>query len=141
MGLPGSLFILYVADQARSRDFYAAVLEQAPQLDVPGMTEFALPDGAALGLMPEQGIKRLLGGVLPDPAAATGIPRCELYLRGADPAARHRRALAAGARELSPLARRDWGEDVAYSLDPDGHVLAVAGPETGLTLVCPGEGT
>ena len=42
------------------------------------------------------------------------------------PADCHARALAAGARELSPLALRNWGHEVAYSLDPDGHVLAFA---------------
>lgn len=122
-----ALFILYVADQSAARLFYAQVLDREPQLDVPGMTEFPLPGGAALGLMPNAGIHRLLAPALPDPALATGIPRAELYLRVADPAAYHARALAAGARELSALALRGWGEEVAYSLDPDGHVLAFAG--------------
>ena len=49
-----------------------------------------------------------------------------LYLLVDDPAAFHARALAAGARELSPLQARDWGDAAAYSLDPDGHVLAFA---------------
>lgn len=118
--------ILYVADQKRARDFYARVLAAEPTLDVPGMTEFALGEGCVLGLMPEAGIRRLLGDALPDPAAANGTPRAELYLAVDDPAAYHARALAAGARELSPLRPRDWGDDVAYALDPDGHVVAVA---------------
>lgn len=118
-------FILYVADQAASARFYAAVLGAEPVLDVPGMTEFRL-GGAVLGLMPVAGIRRLLGEALPDPAAAVGIPRAELYLRVEDPAASHRRALAAGARELSPLGDRDWGDEAAYSLDLDDHVLVFA---------------
>jgi catechol 2,3-dioxygenase-like lactoylglutathione lyase family enzyme len=118
--------ILYVADQTRSRDFYRAVLAAQPALDVPGMTEFELPGGARLGLMPEAGIVRLLGPALPDPARARGVPRAELYLVVLDPARSHERALAAGARELSPLGLRDWGVQVAYALDPDGHVLAFA---------------
>jgi catechol 2,3-dioxygenase-like lactoylglutathione lyase family enzyme len=118
--------ILYVADQERSCRFYREVLAAAPSLDVPGMSEFALPGGAVLGLMPEAGIRRLLGDALPDPAAANGVPRAELYLVVAAPQAYHARALAAGARELSPLQRRDWGHRAAYSLDPDGHVLAFA---------------
>ena len=40
----------------------------------------ALPGGGVLGLMPEQGIRNLLGASLPDPSAASGIPRAELYL-------------------------------------------------------------
>ncbi|MCB9877617.1 MAG: VOC family protein [Planctomycetes bacterium] len=120
--------ILFVADQAASREFYAATLARAPQLDVPGMTEFALPGGAVLGLMPLAGIRRLLGDAIPDPGAAAGVPRGELYLRVGDPAACHARALAAGAREVSALAPRDWGDDAAYSLDPDGHLLVFAAP-------------
>jgi catechol 2,3-dioxygenase-like lactoylglutathione lyase family enzyme len=117
--------ILYVADQEASAHFYRAVLASEPRLDVPGMTEFDV-GGAVLGLMPEAGIRRLLGEGLPDPAAARGVPRAEVYLLVDDPAAYHARALEAGGRELSALAVRDWGHEVAYSLDFDGHVLAFA---------------
>ena len=125
--------ILYVADQRRSAAFYSAALAMEPTLDVPGMTEFALGDGAVLGLMPEQGIRRLLGERLPDPAGARGAPRAELYLVVGDPQEHHRRALEAGAVEMSPLKPRDWGHRVAYSLDPDGHVLAFASRDDGDT--------
>lgn len=119
-------FILYVADQKRSRDFYRAVLGVDPHLDVPGMTEFPLGAESVLGIMPEAGIKRLLGPALPDPVAASGVPRAEIYLVVGDASPYHQRALASGARELSPLSPRDWGHRVAYSLDPDGHVVAFA---------------
>jgi catechol 2,3-dioxygenase-like lactoylglutathione lyase family enzyme len=121
-----SHFILYVADQARSTAFYARALGIEPRLQVPGMTEFALPGGGVLGLMPVAGIRTLLGAALPDPDLARGIPRAELYLLSPEPSACHARALAAGARELSPMLARDWGHVAAYSLDPDGHVLAFA---------------
>lgn len=123
-------FILYVADQPRARAFYEAVLARAPRLDVPGMTEFELGGGAVLGLMPEAGICRLLGPALPDPARAQGVPRAELYLLVDEPQPLLERALAAGARELSPLERRGWGHRAAYVLDPDAHVLAIATPDT-----------
>lgn len=118
--------ILYVEDQARATAFWAAALGRPPSLDVPGMTEFEVSTGAVLGLMPEAGITALLGSSLPDPAAARGTPRCEVYLVVEDPAAHHARALAAGARELAPLAPRSWGHEVAYSLGPDAHVVAFA---------------
>lgn len=118
-------FILYVSNQLASARFYEAALGVAPRLDVPGMTEIEL-GGCVLGLMPEAGIRRLLGEAIADPATARGVPRAELYLLVDDPAACHARALAAGARELSPLSPRDWGHAAAYSLDPDGHVLAFA---------------
>jgi predicted enzyme related to lactoylglutathione lyase len=118
--------ILYVEDQELSTAFYAAVLAHTPDLHVAGMTEFRLGRDAVLGLMPVTSIKRLLGARLPDPSGGAGIPRAELYLRVLDAEAHHARALANGGRELSPLQVRDWGDTVAYSLDPDGHVLAFA---------------
>tara|TARA_R110002073_G_scaffold98180_2_gene225086 strand:- start:177 stop:563 length:387 start_codon:yes stop_codon:yes gene_type:complete len=120
------MLILYVAEQRRSSEFYRRVLDQDARLDVPGMTEFVVGEDVLLGLMPEAGIKRLLGDAMPDPASASGTPRAELYLRVAGAAVYHKRALAAGARQLSGMAMRDWGEVVAYSMDPDGHVLAFA---------------
>jgi uncharacterized protein len=121
-----SQFIFYVADQERSTHFYSQVLGIEPRLHVPGMTEFDLPGGGVLGLMPEQGVRTLLGEALPDPGAARGTPRAELYLLLDDPGLFHARALAAGAVELSPLLPRDWGHLAAYSLDPDAYVLAFA---------------
>lgn len=119
-------FILYVSDQARSTEFYRRVLDCPPALNVPGMTEFALTDQCILGLMPEASIKRLLGERLPDPAAGHGLPRAELYLLVPRPQDYHRRAIEFGATELSGLEIRDWGHRAAYSLDPNGHVLAFA---------------
>lgn len=121
-------FILYVQDQARSRAFYSRTLALEPFLDVPGMTEYELSGGAILGLMPASGIRKLLGSALPDPTTAEGVPRSELYLEVDHASIYHQRALEAGAAELSPLEPRDWGHRAAYSLDPDGHVVAFAEP-------------
>jgi uncharacterized glyoxalase superfamily protein PhnB len=59
-------------------------------------------------------------------AGSPRVSRAELYLRVADPAAAHARALDAGATELSPLELRSWGDRAAYSVDLDGHILAFA---------------
>lgn len=123
-----SLFVLYVEVQDRSKAFYSKVLDSAPSLDEPGFVEFQLSENTVLGLMSVAGVKRLLGPRLPDPAQAAGVPRGEVYLVVRDPLVYHRRALEAGAVELSGLAQRDWGDWAAYSLDPDGHVLAFAKP-------------
>ena len=122
-----TLMILYVADQARSATFYRELLQREPTLDVPGMTEFPLPGGATLGLMPTSGVRTLLTR-LPDPDQASGVPRCEIYLPSDDVMASHQRALDAGAKEIDVPLPRDWGDTVAYSLDPDGHVIAFAAP-------------
>ncbi|HNW34154.1 MAG TPA: VOC family protein [Candidatus Ozemobacteraceae bacterium] len=124
-------FILYVADQERSTAFYRRILGIEPRLNVPGMTEYDLPGGAVLGLMPERGIKRLLGAALPDPAWANGAPRAEVYLIVDNPVEAHQKAIAMGAVEVSPPLERDWGHLAAYSLDPDGHVLVFACPAGG----------
>ena len=119
-------FILYVSDQQRSTAFYSDVLGEVPSLNVPGMTEFRLEDSTVLGLMPETGIVNLLGPAILNPTLARGVPRSEVYLVVESPNAFYARAIAAGARELSQLALRDWGHQAAYCLDPDGHVLAFA---------------
>lgn len=90
------------------------------------MTEFKLNEESVLGLMPSQGIKKLLGEKLPDPEKAGRIPRAELYLVVDSPKEYHERALKAGALELSDLQIRDWGQIAAYSLDLDGHVIVFA---------------
>ena len=118
--------ILYVQDQELSTRFYSRVLNSTPTLNVPGMTEFTLPNGTILGLMPQQGIKRLLGDKIPDPESARGIPRAEIYLRVSNAHAFYSRAIEAGARELSEMKMRDWGDLAAYALDLDGHVIAFA---------------
>jgi len=122
-----SHFILYVTDQEASRKFYESVLAQAPKLHVPGMTEFVIGESVIVGLMPECGILRLLSlSILQIPDL--NQVRGELYLVVDHPEAYHERALLAGARVLSPMSPRDWGDSVAYSLDPNGYVLAFAQP-------------
>ena len=79
-----SHFVLFVADQQRSAAFYEAVLGLAPRLHVPGMTEFDLPGGGVLGLMPERGIVRLLAGsaLAPETVSIPGLQLQVAELRG-----------------------------------------------------------
>lgn len=119
-------FILYVKDQAASRDFYAQVLQMEPHLDVPGMTEFLLSQNVKLGLMPETGIAKIISGPLPHPQTGAGIPRCELYLKVPNASAYLQRGMNAEAMAVSSLQMRDWGDQVGYIADPDGHVIAFA---------------
>jgi len=119
-------FILYVSDQERSKTFYKTLLHSEPVLDVIGMTEFALTDSCKLGLMPNKGIARIIGETLPHPESGTGIPRCELYLIVEDAREAFKHAMHCGARLVSPVADRDWGDRVGYVADPDGHVVALA---------------
>jgi len=126
MMYPEFMIILYVADQQLSREFYHKLLQIEPSLDVPGMTEFNLSQGLKLGLMPEDGIARILGNKTPHPSSGHGIPRCELYLLNEKHIEMFQSALDTGALEVSPVQDRDWGHSVGYVSDPDGHIIAFA---------------
>lgn len=119
-------FILYVANQEKSKNFYSKVLNKVPALHVPGMTEFLLNDTVKLGLMPENGINKILNGKTPHPNAGNGIPRCELYLKTGNVDLCYQNAIKSGAVSVSEPAPRDWGDTVAYVADPDGHIIAFA---------------
>ncbi len=119
-------FILYVADQEKSRNFYENVLGIKPCLDVPGMTEFRLAENIKLGLMPNNGIAKILADKTPHPNQGQGIPRCELYLKVENPSEYLKRGINAGAKEISKLESRDWGDKTGYISDLDGHIIAFA---------------
>lgn len=97
-----------------------------PCLDVPGITEFALTDSVKLGLMPENGIAKILSGKMPHPNKGNGIPRCELYLKVENANEYIKRGIQLGGKEISELTGRDWGDKVGYISDLDGHVIAFA---------------
>jgi len=118
--------ILYVKDQDKSNELYRKLLKKAPVLDAPGMTEFQLSDNCKLGLMPSEGIVKILKNHLPHPATGDGIPRCELYLRVENIEEEYENALSSGARTISPILDRDWGDKACYFADFDGHVIAFA---------------
>jgi predicted enzyme related to lactoylglutathione lyase len=119
-------FILYVSNQEKSRDFYQILLQQKPSLDVSGMTEFTLNDFVKIGLMPNEGIAKIITPKLPHPTSGIGIPRCELYLQVDNIESIFEEAKQAGATEISPITLRDWGDYVGYISDFDGHVIALA---------------
>lgn len=119
-------FILYVSNQEKSRDFYQILLQQKPSLNVSGMTEFTLNDFVKIGLMPNDGIAKVITPKLPHPTSGIGIPRCELYLQVDNIETIFEEAKQAGATEISPITLRDWGDYVGYISDFDGHVIALA---------------
>lgn len=119
-------FIIYVADQQRSTDFYRKLLAKEPSLDVPGMTEFELSPSLKLGLMPESGIAKIIEEKTQHPANGSGIPRCEIYLVTEDIAPYYKRAAELGALLVNDTADRNWGHKVCYFSDFDGHIIAFA---------------
>jgi len=119
-------FILYVKNQQRSCDFYTTLLACKPSLHVPGMTEFTLSENCKLGLMPADGIAKIITPKTPHPSSADGIPRCELYLKVENIKLFYERTTKMDAMLVSKIAPRDWGDTVAYFSDPDGHIIAIA---------------
>ncbi|MDY0077007.1 MAG: lactoylglutathione lyase [Bacteroidales bacterium] len=119
-------FILYVTNQKKSTAFYQQLLEITPSLDVPGMTEFHLAERIKLGLMPENGIAKILEDKVPHPQQGSGIPRCELYLKVKNAAAYIQRGIQLGGKAISDLKSRNWGDTVGYIADLDGHIIAFA---------------
>lgn len=118
--------VLYVSNQQTSSEFYQKLFRKEPDLNVPGMTEFKLSDNCRIGLMPNMGIAKILGDKVPHPDSGNGIPRCELYLCVEDIQKEFENAINAGAKLLSPIIDRNWGDKVCYFADPDGHIIAFA---------------
>ena len=90
------------------------------------MTEYILGEGVKLGLMPNDGIANIITPIALHPREGNGKPRCELYLKVDKPQEYIARGLDLGAIEVSPLKSRDWGDDVGYIMDMDGHIIAFA---------------
>lgn len=118
--------ILYVNDQDKSCEFYSKIFRQLPTLNVPGMTEFTIGNNCKLGLMPNNGIAKIIFPKTPHPEKGNGIPRCELYFNVQDLELEYENAIQAGAKLISPIQDRDWGDKVCYFSDPDGHIIAFA---------------
>jgi len=122
--------ILYVSNQEASSKFYEKIFRQPPDLNVPGMTEFIVSDNCKIGLMPNDGIAKILSDKTPHPGTGNGIPRCELYFYVDDVQMEYENSIKSGARLISEIADRDWGDRVCYFSDPDGHIIAFAEKNT-----------
>jgi len=120
-----ALIILAVRDLERALAFYRTAFGWPAETETPAYVEFRLPAGMRLGLYQREAFARNVGEALasipPGMLAST-----ELYLYPDDLEAGIDRLIAAGARPLSSIALRDWGDEVAYFEDPDGTVIALA---------------
>jgi len=119
-------FILYVDNQETSSRFYETLFRTKPSLEVQGMTEFTLSDSLKIGLMPNAGIAKILTDKTPYPETGNGIPRCELYFHVEDIQFEFENAIKAGAKIVSKIEDRNWGDRVCYFSDLDGHIIAFA---------------
>jgi len=121
------LTILAVRDLARSTAFYRAAFGWPARVETPVYVELELPDGRGLGLYVREGYARNTGE-MPVAVPEGAITGTELYFHVDDVADAVQRLVAAGARQLSPVGPRDWGDVAAYLADLDGNVIVVARP-------------
>lgn len=128
--LPGTgarlgIVILAVGDLERAVGFYRAAFGWPAAVETPAYVELRLPGGLRLGLYRREAFGRNVGSAPHEPPPGA-LAATELYLFPPDLESSLEGAVRAGARLLSPIARRDWGDDVGYVADPDGNVIAFA---------------
>jgi catechol 2,3-dioxygenase-like lactoylglutathione lyase family enzyme len=118
--------VLAVTDVDRSRAFYEQAFGWKPHLSWPETySELALPGEDRIGLYRRDGFAASAGAG-PLEVAEGRQTGTELYVRVDDLETAMERLRKAGARRLSGLAVREWGDEAAYFADPDGNVVAVA---------------
>jgi predicted enzyme related to lactoylglutathione lyase len=113
----------------RSLEFYERAFgwPRNDAIDYGEYVELLTPDGGALGLFERDGYAQTVGAK-PADVADDRVAPSYLYVRVDDVRAVSDSLKAAGARPLSPLHTRSWGEVAAWYADPDGNVVAVAQP-------------
>jgi len=118
--------ILYVNDQQKSTQFYELLFRKSADLNVPGMTEFIINNHCKLGLMPNEGIAKIITPALPHPNLGNGIPRCELYFIVENLQEEYENVKKLNSTIISEIEPRNWGDTAFYFADLDGHVIAFA---------------
>ncbi len=121
------LTILAVKDLPAAAKFYQQAFGWPMRVEVPVYVEFGLPDGRGFGVYQREGYAHNTGQ-LPAALPTHAISATEIYLHCENLELSIEQLKEAGARELSALAERDWGDQAAYFADPDGNVIVVARP-------------
>ena len=121
--------IFAVSDLERSLSFYETAFDwpRNPRIDYSNYVELFPSDGGTLGLFEREGFAGTVGAE-PIRLENGDIAPGYVYVRVDDVYEAVEHVTAAGGRPLSPLSRRDWGDTAAWFADPDGNVIAVAGP-------------
>jgi len=122
------LTILAAEDLPRMQAFYREAFGWTQRVATPVYAEFGAEDGLRLGLYDREAFTRNTGAPAALAAGGGATSHVELYLHCDDLPAAQERITAAGARLLSPLAARSWGDEAAYYADPEGNVLVLARP-------------
>ncbi len=122
-----ALTILAVARFTECVSFYRAAFAWEVAVDTPVYVEFRVPGGQRIGIYERLSFAQNVGSV-PQQAAEGVLSSTELYFYCEHLESAIARIRTAGARELSALAKRAWGDEAAYFADPEGNVLVLARP-------------
>lgn len=120
-----ALTILAVRNLDASLRFYRQAFGWELPVATPVYAELLLPGGMRLGLYQREAFARNTGE-MPSETPPGTITSTELYFYVDQPDEAVAALEAAGARELSPWSKRDWGDDAAYFADPEGNVVVIA---------------
>jgi flavin reductase (DIM6/NTAB) family NADH-FMN oxidoreductase RutF/catechol 2,3-dioxygenase-like lactoylglutathione lyase family enzyme len=121
------LTIFAVRDLGRAVRFYDRAFGWPKRVETPVFVEFELPDGRGLGLYNRETFAANTGRI-PHPLPHGALNGTELYFRCELIEEAMANLEAAGARVLSPLSPRAWGDEAVYYADGDGNVLVLARP-------------
>lgn len=131
-----SMIALAVADLETSVRFYEEGLGFPKMQSPPGAAFFNL-NGSWLGLS-ERGALASDAAVSPEGSGYEGFSLAHNVASEAEVEQVFQRALDAGARQIKPVQKAEWGGYHGYFADPDGHLWEVAynpffwiGPEDG----------
>lgn len=119
------LVILAVRDVPRAARFYRSCFDWQQTVAETVYAEFLTEGGWRIGLYAREAFGRTAGGLAREVTEGE-LSGAELYCYTDDMARSCERLLQGGAMQTSPAARRHWGEEAAYFLDLDGHLLVMA---------------
>lgn len=126
LGPSHDITILATRDIHKAVEFYSGVFEWPIRVQNQAYVEFEMPGGRALALCRREAMTRYVNeDIFEIPSG--GLGPVEIYLRTDDLPHTIARLVSVGARQLSELREREWGDHAAYFADPDGHILVIAG--------------
>lgn len=120
-----ALLILAVRNLERSVKFYREAFGWTQVVDTRVYVEFDVSNNQRLGLYQREGFGLNVGRV-PFEIPQDELAGTEIYFYVEDINESILSLSRAGAKELSALNLRDWGDEAAYFADLDGNVIVVA---------------
>ncbi|MGJ9405320.1 VOC family protein [Nesterenkonia aurantiaca] len=120
-----SLITLAVADLPATRRFYVEGLGWAPSVEAPGVLMLRAGEHLLLSLWDRAEFETEVGPIMTGPGVAP-LTLAHNVAEDAQVDEVLNQARAAGATEIQPAERREWGGYSGYFADPDGFRWEIA---------------